>query len=238
MYRPILAVYFVWISTVLDKGIVTMDGSESIMQHWDHLHTLLAGLSLLFAYLALRSSKKVKLMRTAVNDADMVKPTLVKSLSPLAPVIPINAAQTVNSAQTVLNKPQPSSDRPDDHAEIAQLLTLMQQHGRLLDFVSEDITHFSDQQVGAVARVLHGGLKKVLADCVRFAPILLPNEQDQVQVAVGFDAQRIRLQGSIHGNGPYQGQLIHGGWQLNAVLLPTRGADYQACILQAAEVEV
>ena len=214
-----------------------MDGSESIMQHWDHLHTLLSGLALLFAYLALRASKKVKFMRTASNDTDAIKPSVIKSPNQLAQVIPINSASAAaNLAAT--QKAQANTDRPEDHAEIAQLLTLMQQHGRLLDFVSEDITHFSDQQVGAVARVLHGGLKKVLGDCIRYAPILTANEQDNVQVAVGFDHQRIRLQGQIHHSGPYQGQLIHGGWQLSAVSLPKRGADYQASILQAAEVEV
>jgi hypothetical protein len=215
-----------------------MDGSESIMQHWDHLHTLLGALALLFAYLALRASKKVKFMRIASNDSDGLKPIAVKSpSSQLAQVIPINSAATATHLAAT-QKTQSSSDRPEDHAEIAQLLTLMQQHARLLDFVSEDITHFSDQQVGAVARVLHGGLKKVLSDSVRYAPILTANEQENVQVAVGFDHQRIRLQGQIHHNGPYQGQLIHGGWQLTAVMLPKRGADYQASILQAAEVEV
>lgn len=222
-----------------------MDGSDSLMHHWDHLHTLLSAISLLFAFLALRASKKLKTL--SARSAQSAANSSMKPTGQLAQLIPISSAQTasvVNKSQQHKQQPEDQAQRseasqlPEDHAEVAQLLTLMQQHARLFDFVSEEITHFSDQQVGAVARVLHSGLQKVLHDCIRYAPILTQAEQDSVQVAVGFDARRIRLQGQINHNGPYQGQLIHGGWQLNAVTLPTRGADYQASILQAAEVEV
>jgi hypothetical protein len=191
-----------------------MDGSDSLMHHWDHLHTLLSVVALMFAYLALRASKKLKVWRLENRT-------------------PVAETQTAPAQNT-----QAESHAPDSHADIAQLLTLMQQHARLLDFVSEDITHFSDQQVGAVARVVHSGLQKVLRENLSYQAILAQPEQAAIQIPAQFDAQRIRLIGQPQGQGPYQGQLIHGGWQLNQVNLPKRGRDYQANILQPAEVEV
>lgn len=41
-----------------------------------------------------------------------------------------------------------------------QLLALLQQEARLIDFTREDLTGFSDADVGAAARVVHEGSKK------------------------------------------------------------------------------
>ena len=52
-----------------------------------------------------------------------------------------------------------------------QLLGLLQQEGRLVDFLQEDVTGFSDTDVGAAARVVHQGCRKALTDHFRIVPI-------------------------------------------------------------------
>ena len=50
-----------------------------------------------------------------------------------------------------------------------QLLSLLQQDARFLDFVNEDLSGFSDAEIGAAARVVHEGSQKTLSDLFRFA---------------------------------------------------------------------
>src|SRR5690242_15152763 len=42
-------------------------------------------------------------------------------------------------------------------AEIVSLVAILQDRGRLVDFLMEDITSYDDAQVGAAARVVHEG---------------------------------------------------------------------------------
>jgi hypothetical protein len=58
--------------------------------------------------------------------------------------------------ETNLPGPTPSGkaqDAPPDSALV--LLGLLQKEGRLVDFLQEEITAYSDQEIGAAARVVH-----------------------------------------------------------------------------------
>jgi len=48
------------------------------------------------------------------------------------------------------------------HASSLALLSALQREGRLLDFLQQEVAAFSDEEVGAAARVVHGGCRKVL----------------------------------------------------------------------------
>src|SRR5688500_11069084 len=48
------------------------------------------------------------------------------------------------------------------HASGLFVLSVLQQDGRLIDFLQQDVAGFSDEEVGAAARVVHGGCKKAL----------------------------------------------------------------------------
>jgi hypothetical protein len=52
--------------------------------------------------------------------------------------------------------------------EIVSFLGLLQERGRLVDFLMEDITSYDDAQVGAAARVVHQGCKAVCASTSKF----------------------------------------------------------------------
>lgn len=44
-----------------------------------------------------------------------------------------------------------------------QLLALLQKEARLIDFLQEEVSQFSDEEVGAAARVIHSGGQKSAA---------------------------------------------------------------------------
>ncbi|RCU49224.1 DUF2760 domain-containing protein [Corallincola holothuriorum] len=119
-----------------------------------------------------------------------------------------------------------------------QMLALLQKEGRLLDFIQEDVTSFSDEQVGAAARVVHQGLKKTISEHVTLAPITTSLEGNPITVPEGFDPQAYRLTGNVSGSAPFHGTLLHKGWKANAINLPQTIEGYDFNVLAAAEVEL
>src|SRR5687768_6512529 len=62
----------------------------------------------------------------------------------------------------LLNPPPPEPPKPvKPSAEPLRLLTLLQREGRLLDFLLEDLSAATDEQVGAGVRALHGKAQAV-----------------------------------------------------------------------------
>ncbi len=119
-----------------------------------------------------------------------------------------------------------------------QLLSIMQQEARLIDFLQEDLTAFSDEEVGAAARVIHSGGQKVLKEYVTLEAIRNENEESRIVVEEGFNPQAIRLVGNVTGNAPFNGTLIHKGWKASAMSLPKLAENYDASIIAPAEVEL
>lgn len=124
------------------------------------------------------------------------------------------------------------------HASGLRMLSLLQREGRLIDFLQEDVAAFSDAEIGAAARVVHGGCKKALNEHLTMEPILKEAEGASVSVPAGFDAQRIRVTGNVAGQPPFRGTLKHHGWAVTAVRLPAVSDSIDPRVLAAAEVEL
>ena len=105
-------------------------------------------------------------------------------------------------------------------AEIVSFLATLQERGRLVDFLMEDITTYDDAQVGAAARVVHQGCKGALQEHFRIRSIREESEGSSVTVPAGYVADEYRLIGNIRGAGPFTGTLVHRGWKTEAVKLP------------------
>ncbi len=118
------------------------------------------------------------------------------------------------------------------------LLGLLQKQGRFVDFVQEDVTGYSDQEVGAAARVVHQGCREVLKAHLRIAPVHDEPEGSRVTLEPGFDAARIRPTGNVVGDPPFHGALVHRGWQVVTMDLPQVAGGHDLHILAAAEVEL
>jgi hypothetical protein len=119
------------------------------------------------------------------------------------------------------------------------LLGLLQREGRLIDFLEEDLTGYPDAKVGAAARDIHKGCKKVLAEHVPVAPVLPEADNATVKIEPGFDPGRIRLVGNVVGQPPFTGTLRHPGWRgKDGVKLPSLGGSQDASVIAPAEVEL
>ena len=124
------------------------------------------------------------------------------------------------------------------HASGLLLLGALQREGRLLDFLQQDIAAFSDEQVGAAARVVHTGSRKILQQYFDFEPAAKEAEGAEVSVPKGFDAQRWRLTGNVAGQPPFRGMLRHHGWVARQVRMPAISESLDARIIAPAEVEL
>ena len=119
-----------------------------------------------------------------------------------------------------------------------QLLGLLQKEARFIDFIKEDITGYSDADIGVAARVVHEGCNKAINEHFTLAPVRNEQEGGKVTLPQGFDAAAVRLTGNIVGAAPFTGTLIHKGWQVTNIRLPKLTQGHNAAILAAAEVEL
>jgi hypothetical protein len=131
---------------------------------------------------------------------------------PKAEPAPI-AAEAVNLAAAV-----PTANQAD--AEVVNFLAILQEKGRLVDFLMDDITSYSDAQVGAAGRVLHEGCKAVLLEHFGIRPMREEGEGSKVTIPPGYAPDDYRLVGKISGEAPFTGTLVHHGWRAEWVKLP------------------
>jgi hypothetical protein len=131
----------------------------------------------------------------------------------------------------------PPTTIPSNDAAL-QLLALLQREGRLVDFLEQDVSSFSDADVGAAARAVHEGSRKALRAHVKLAPVRDEEEGEKVTLAEGFDAASVKLTGDVKGKPPYSGVLQHRGWRVVELSLPVAVAGHDVRVVCPAEVEL
>jgi hypothetical protein len=124
------------------------------------------------------------------------------------------------------------------HASALTLLAALQREGRLVDFLQQEVTGFSDADVAAAARVVHAGCRRVLQQGLDLEPAVREPEGSSMSVPAGFDAQRIRLTGNVAGQPPFRGTLRHPGWVVRGIRFPAVSEALDPRVLAAAEVEL
>lgn len=125
-------------------------------------------------------------------------------------------------------------------SEVVNFLAILQDRGRFVDFLMDDITGYSDAEVGAAGRVLHGGCKAVLLEHFGIRPMREEDEGSIVMVPTGYAPDDYRLVGKISGEAPFKGTLVHHGWRVEWVKLPRllRASPDRLPALAPAEVEL
>ena len=126
---------------------------------------------------------------------------------------------------------------PTDTAAL-QLLGLLQREARFVDFIQEEVAPYTDAEIGAAARVVHEGCRKVLREHFAIQPVRSEAEGSRVTLPAGFDAAAVRLTGNVVGQAPFTGQLSHRGWQVTEVRLPQLTDTQAAKVIAQAEVEL
>lgn len=139
-------------------------------------------------------------------------------------------ASEADSPAPVLTESQPTA--------ALQLLGLLQQEARFIDFIEEELQHHADAEIGAAARVVHEGCRRVIQQHVKLEPVMTENEGARVTLEKGFNAAEVRVIGNVVGAPPFQGSLIHKGWKVKDIRLPLIAEGHDPKVLAPAEVEL
>jgi hypothetical protein len=121
-----------------------------------------------------------------------------------------------------------------------QILQTLQRDARLVDFLMEDISAYSDDQVGAAVRSVHADSKASLARHVTLAPVIdgVEGTNQKLDGSKAPDPNRIKLIGNVPASGKVPGgTLRHRGWQASSVNLPPIGKQ-DVSIIALAEIEI
>jgi hypothetical protein len=118
-----------------------------------------------------------------------------------------------------------------------QILGILQRDSRLLDFLMEDLTSYSDDQIGAAVRELHDQCRDAVSRYVTLQPVIDGVEGTFAQ-APSKDPAIVKFVGNVPATPPSGGTLRHKGWRAVKVDLPTLPARQDASILAPAEIEV
>jgi len=143
---------------------------------------------------------------------------------------PASPSGIPSPAPSLLNEAEPNA--------ALQLLGLLQQEGRFIDFLEEDVTAYADADVGAAARIVHDGCKKTLRQHFTIEAVRAEAEGTRLALEEGFDSSTVRLTGNVVGRPPFSGSLTHRGWRVAETRLPQVAASHDLSILAPAEVEL
>jgi hypothetical protein len=181
-----------------------------------------------------RSAFAFRCFFSILLQADIPLDILQKLVKPsgLAPQAATGASPSASRLKEVEPPPSEAFDRA------IQMLALLQRDGRLVDFLTENISAYPDAQIGAAVRTIHENCRQVLDKYVKLEPILDSDEDQPVTVPVGFDLVAIRLIGNVVGEPPVRGVLRHKGWRVKEVNLPPLPQSAGRMVVAPAEVEL
>ncbi|NVB77264.1 MAG: DUF2760 domain-containing protein [Kofleriaceae bacterium] len=141
--------------------------------------------------------------------------------------------------ERVVEKPAAKAPLAQHHKDGAlALLALLQREGRFVDFVRDSVDGASDADIGAAAREVHRGCRKVLDQHLSFEPVMPGAEEEKVSVPKGFDPAEVRLIGEAKGEPPFRGTLRHHGWRVVDAKLPQLAEGVDRTVIAPAEVEL
>jgi len=135
-------------------------------------------------------------------------------------------------------RPAAPAAMPDDTDRAVQMMALLQRDGRLVDFLMEDLSRYTDEQIGAAVRDVHDGCRRGLDRYFTFDTIMDGREGEVTTVSDPIDAAAIRFVGNTTGRPPFRGTLLHRGWRASRVELPPLGAASSRRVVAQAEIEV
>ena len=125
--------------------------------------------------------------------------------------------------------------KPEDGA--LQVLGMLQRDARILDFFMEDITPYSDDQVGAAARDIHANTREILIR--HFAPVPVIDAVEGTPVNSDGNPALVKFIGNVPATGKAVGGMLrHRGWRAGTASLPRVNTRQYLAILAPAESEV
>lgn len=102
------------------------------------------------------------------------------------------------------------------------LLSLLQEKGRFLDFLMDDIRVYTDEQVGAAGRIVHQGCSKVLSEFFNISPLHAQEEGAVVKLGHEDLMSAYRILGNHVEQLPLSAKIVHKGWGTDKVCITRR----------------
>lgn len=134
-------------------------------------------------------------------------------------------------------KEEKSVESPLENTHL-RLLGMLQSSSRLIDFFKEEISSFSDAQVGAAVRQIHAAASKNLEEVVTIRPLLEENEGAAIMIHKGYNPSEYKVTGNVRGEPPFKGIVRHRGWKAHKISLPKQVGVINREVLAPAEIEV
>ncbi len=125
-----------------------------------------------------------------------------------------------------------------DQRFFLHLFSVLQREGRLMDFLSEDMEEYEDEEIGAAVRSIQENCKKAMTKYISAQPVVEEEEDDEITVPPGFDPNMIKLTGNVTGEPPFRGVVRHRGWKARKIEMPALSGDRDPAIIAPAEVEI
>lgn len=145
--------------------------------------------------------------------------------APAAPEAPVPAPAVV---------PGDALDR-----RAVQVLAVLQRDGRLVDFLREDLSAYTDAQIGAGVRDVHANCRQALDRYFPVEAILADAEGDLTALSAPVDPSAVSLIGHVPASAStYRGTVRHRGWRVTQVALPPLPPGDTPLVVAPAEVEV
>ncbi len=140
--------------------------------------------------------------------------------------------------KSAIPKPTPPPPPAPSAADGAlQFLGILQRDGRLLDFLMEDIAAYSDDQVGAAVRGLHGLTREALDRYVKLQPVIDGVEGTFAKTPAG-EPGIVKFVGNVPAGTPKGGILRHRGWRAATIQLPPITGRMDVTVVAPAEIEI
>jgi len=175
----------------------------------------------------------------SLGDAEFAARVRDDQVGPVAAPVPApTVAPTPAPTAAPTMAPTAAPLRAPSAESALQLLSLFQREARLIDFTQENLSAYSDADIGAAARVVHEGCARVLREHFTIEPVRTEAEGARITLEEGFDAASVRLTGNVVGQAPFKGTLSHRGWRASKVQLPQLAEKHDARVLAPAEVEL
>ena len=150
--------------------------------------------------------------------------------------LPADVAQAFGYSKMVPMKPPPAPKPQAGPADGAvQILGILQRDARLVDFLMEDISAYSDDQVGAAVRDVQQKSRDSLERYLKLQPVI-DGVEGTFAKADGLDAAAVKFIGNVPASGKAPGgTLRHKGWRAAGVTLPSMPPGN---VLAPAEIEI
>jgi hypothetical protein len=153
--------------------------------------------------------------------------------------LPLDVAKAYGFVKESATRPVP---KPAAAVEVRsvdgalQILGILQRDARVVDFLMEDVSPYSDEQVGAAFRQVNEQGRASLQRYATVKPVIdgVTNTRVNVPKANGSS---IKLIGNVPPDGKAAaGLLRHNGWRVERIDLPKPAGDLK--VLAPAEIEI